>query len=161
MQVVGLFLIVIGLGMIAFDFTYYKTKNLNGSWISFGILYMIGILGVLNNDALKQALHVDTGKSLFSIWSIIILAVGIAAAYFYFQILSNKGDKKLIIGILTAVAIHFIPFFSVYAYILSAALLINCFISFKKEAISIYSTVAIDAGIKMLMGLLLIMQIFN
>lgn len=161
MQIVGLFLIVIGLAMIAFDFTYYKTKNLNFSWISFGILYMFGILGVLNNNSLKESLNVATGKSFFSIWSIIILAIGIIASYFYFQILSNKGDKKLIIGILTAVALHFIPFFSVYAYILSAALLINCFISFNKDKISIYSTVAIDAGIKIIIGILLFTRLFN
>lgn len=161
MQIVGLFLIIIGLAMITFDFTYFKTKNLNLSWISFGFLYMVGILGVLNNDSLKDFFNVTTGKSLFSSWSIIILAVGIASSYFYFSILSNRGDKKLIIGILTAVAIHFIPFFSIYAYILSAALLLNCFISFNNDNISIYSTVAIDAGIKISIGLLLLTQIFN
>ncbi|MGM0215041.1 DUF6609 family protein [Enterococcus sp. AZ109] len=155
MQIVGLFLIVIGLAMAVFDIIYYKTKNLNVSWIGFGVLYAVGIFGVLSNDSLKEALQISTEKSFFNVWSLVILAIGIISSYFYFQILSNKGDKKLIIGILSAVAIHFILFFSLHAYLLAALLLLNCFISYRREQISIYSTVAMDAGIKMIVGLLL------
>lgn len=152
-DLLGIFLLTMGVGMLAMGFTLKKTNNVSLSWMVFGIIYTVGIIGVLGNSHLKSWLNIsEQGKSLFSIYSIIILAAGIMLSFVFG---SKKGERTIILGILFTVGIHFLPFNNEFTYILAAGVAANSAIAFWKTQTSIYVTIGIDALLKITMGVFL------
>lgn len=153
MRLVGLFLLVISLAMGSFALAYRKTKKLNLAWLCFGIPYAIGIFGILGNSSLKVKLGIDPTTVFFNYWSLILLASGIILAFVF---LAQHSERSLILGVLTAVALHFLPFNSLYTYVLTICLVVNCFLGFSDPKLSIDRIVGVDAGLKGLLGVVLL-----
>lgn len=149
----GLFLIIMGLSMFLMCFVYYKSKKMKYAWMSFGILYTLGILLLMTDNPIKSYLNVSSNSKFYSIPSLIILIIGVMLS---FVLLSNKGEKYVISGILLTVGIHFLPFNSIYTMILSALVSLNALYSFVKKDSSIFMVLVIDALLKNCMGFLLI-----
>lgn len=149
----GLFLIIMGLSMFLMCFVYYKSKKMKYAWMSFGALYTLGILLLMTDNPIKSYLNVSSNSKFYSIPSLIILIIGVMLS---FVLLSNKGEKYVISGILLTVGIHFLSFHSIYTMILSALVIVNALYSFVKKDCSIYKGLVIDALSKTFMGFLLI-----
>ena len=128
--VIGLFLIIMGISMFLMCLVYYKTSKMKYAWMAFGFLYTIGILMLMTNNPIKTYLNVSSNSRFYSIPSLIILMIGIMLS---FILLSNKGEKYVISGILFSVGIHFIPFNSIYTMILSGLVSLNAIYSFVKK----------------------------
>lgn len=148
----GLFLIIMGLSMFLMCFVYYKSKEMKYAWMSFGALYTLGILLLMTDNPIKSYLNVSSNSKFYSIPSLIILFIGVMLS---FVLLSNKGEKYVISGILLTVGIHFLPFHSIYTMILSTLVIVNALYSFVNKDRSIYKGLVIDALSKTFMGLLL------
>ncbi len=149
----GLFLIVMGLSMFLMCLVYYKVKKMKFAWISFGVIYTLGILMLMTENPIKSYLGVSSDSNFYSIPSLIILIIGIMLS---FVILSKKGERYVIAGILFSVGIHFLPFDSIYTIILSILVSLNAIYSFLKKDSSIYKTIIIDALLKIAMGIVLL-----
>ena len=139
--------------MALMGITFHRTNKMNLSWMVFGVVYSIGIFGVLGNAALKNRLNIPQGTSYFSPISIIILAIGIALS---FVLLGAKGEQYVILGILFTVGVHFIPLNTIYTYILAMLVCLNAIAPLLFKKITIYQSISVDSIIKILMGLLLI-----
>lgn len=150
----GLFLIIMGLSMFLMCLVYQKTRKMKYAWMSFGFLYTLGILLLMTNNPIKSYLQIPLDGSFYSIPSIIILIIGIMLS---FILLSKKGEVYVIDGILFSVGIHFLPFNSIYAVILSILVCINAIYSYLKAEQSIDRTLIIDALLKGIMGSVLIL----
>lgn len=149
----GLFLIIMGLSMFLMCFVYYESKKMKYAWMSFGALYTLGILLLMTDNPIKSYLNVSSNSKFYSIPSLIILFIGVMLS---FVLLSNKGEKYVISGILLTVGIHFLPFHSIYTMILSTLVIVNALYSFIKKDRSIYKGLVIDALSKTFMGFLLL-----
>ena len=123
------------------------------AWISFGVLYTLGILMLMTDNPIKLYLGVSSDSKFYSIPSLIILIIGIMLS---FIILSKEGERYVIAGILFSVGIHFLPFNSIYTIILSILVSLNAIYSFLKKDSSIYKTIIIDALLKIGMGIVLL-----
>lgn len=145
----GLFLIIMGLSMFLMCLVYYKTRKMEYAWMSFGFLYTFGILMLMTDNPIKSYLNVSSNSSFYSIPSLIILIIGIMLS---FVLLGNKGEKYVIDGILFSVGVHFLPFNSIYTFILSFLVSLNAIYSFFKKDSSIYIALTIDASLKTIMG---------
>lgn len=150
---IGLFLIIMGFAMFTMTAVYDKTNRLNLSWSCFGVLYTLGILLLFTNNPIKDQLHIVSTKQFFSIASLVILFVGIMLSYIIF---SKKGERYIIAGVLFSVGVHFIPFDSIYTYILAILIIVNAISVFFKETRSIIQVCAIDAMLKIVLGICLI-----
>lgn len=150
----GLFLIIMGLSMFLMCLVYQKTRKMKYAWMSFGFLYTLGILLLMTDNPLKSYLQVPSNGNFYSIPSIIILIIGIMLSYI---LLSKKGEEYVIDGILFSVGIHFLPFNSIYAVILSALICINAIYSYLKTEQSVDRTLIIDALLKVIMGSVLLL----
>ena len=95
-------------------------------------LYTLGILMLMTNNPIKTYLNVSSNSRFCSIPSLIILMIGIMLS---FILLSNKGEKYVISGILFSVGIHFILFNSIYTTILSGLVSLNAIYSFVKKIV--------------------------
>lgn len=150
----GLFLIIMGLSMFLMCLVYQKTRKMKYAWMSFGFLYTLGIFLLMSDNPIKSYLQVPSDGSFYSITSIIILIIGIMLSFIS---LSKKGEEYVIDGILFSVGMHFLPFNSIYALILSIVVCINAvYFYFKKEQ-SIDKTLVIDALLKIVMGSVLLL----
>ena len=151
---IGLFLLVMGLGMGIMGFTLNKTQNTNKAWFAFGIFYTIGIVGILGNPFLKNWLQIpSSGKSFLPLSSIIILIIGIILSF----VLGRKKDSRFVIlGILFSVGLHFLPFNTLYTYLLAIGTITNSVVAIVKPQISIYKSITIDACLKAGMGIVLL-----
>lgn len=96
----------------------------------------------------------SSNSHFYSIPSLIILIIGIILS---FVLLTSKGEKYVISGILLCVGIHFLAFNSIYTIILSALVSLNAIYSFVKKDCSIYKILMIDALLKSFMGVLLLL----
>lgn len=150
----GLFLIIMGLSMFLMCLVYRKTRKMKYAWMSFGFLYTLGILMLMTDNPIKLYLQIPSDGSFYSITSIIILIIGIMLS---FILLSKKGEEYVIDGILFSVGIHFLPFNSIYALILSIAVCINAVYFYFKTEQSIDKTLIIDALLKIVMGSVLLL----
>lgn len=150
----GLFLIIMGLSMLLMCLVYYKTKTMKYSWMAFGSLYTLGILLLMTNNPIKAYLNVSPNRGFYSIPSLIVLIIGIMLS---FILLSKKGERYVISGILLSVGIHFLPFNSIYTIILSILVCINAIFSFIRKESSIYKTLLMDAFLKIAMGFVLLL----
>ncbi len=150
----GLFLIIMGLSMFLMYLVYQKTREMKYAWMSFGFLYTLGILMLMTDNPIKSYLQISSDGNFYSIPSIIILIIGIMLS---FILLSKKGDEYVIDGILFSVGIHFLPFNSIYAVILSITVCINAIYSYFKTEQSIDKTLVIDALLKIIMGSVLLL----
>lgn len=149
----GLFLIIMGLSMFLMCLVYYKTKKMGYAWMSFGFLYTLGILMLMTDNPIKSYLNVSSNSNFYSIPSLIILIIGIMLS---FILLTNKGERYVIAGILFSVGIHFLPFNSIYTIILSVLVILNALYSSIKKDSTIYTAIMIDALLKILMGFVLL-----
>lgn len=150
---IGLFLIIMGFAMITMTIAYYKTHKLNLSWSCFGILYTLGLYLLFTNNPIKNQLNIASTNQFFSIASLVMLFVGIMLSYIIF---SKKGERYIIAGVLFSVGVHFIPFDSIYTYILAILIMVNAISVFFKENRSIIHVCAIDAMLKILLGIYLL-----
>lgn len=150
----GLFLIIMGLSMFLMCWVYQKTRKMRYAWMSFGFLYTLGILLLMTDNPIKSYLHVPSDGNFYSIPSIIILIIGIMLS---FILLSKKGEGYVIDGILFSVGIHFLPFNSIYAIVLSVLVCINAIYFYLKTEQSIDRTLIIDAFLKIIMGSVLLL----
>lgn len=150
----GLFLIIMGLSMFLMCLVYQKTRKMKYAWMSFGFLYTLGILMLMTDNPIKSYLQISSDGSFYSIPSIIILIIGIMLS---FILLSKKGEEYVIDGILLSVGIHFLPFNSIYATILSITVCMNAVYSYFKTGQSIDKTIVIDALLKIVMGSVLLL----
>lgn len=71
-------------------------------------------------------------------------------------IFSKKGERYIIAGVLFSVGVHFIPFDSIYTYILAILIIVNAISVFFKENRSIIQVCAIDAMLKIVLGIYLL-----
>lgn len=149
----GLFLIIMGLSMFLMCLVYQKTRKMKYAWMSFGFLYTLGILLLMTDNPLKSYLQLPSNGNFYSIPSIIILIIGIMLS---FILLSKKGEEYVIDGILFSVGIHFLPFNSLYAVILSVLICINTIYSYLKIEQSIDRTLIMNALLKVIMGSVLL-----
>lgn len=149
----GLFLIIMSLSMFLMCLVYQKTRQIKYAWMSFGFLYSLGIVMLLTNNPIKSYLRVPIDSGFYSVLSVIILIVGIMLS---FILLSKKGEEYVINGILFSVGIHFLPFHSIYAIILSILVCVNVIYSYVNIDRSIYKTLFVDALLKIIMGLVLL-----
>lgn len=149
----GLFLMAMGVAMAAMTITYRKTENMQTAWAVFGALYTVGIFATLGNSALKNWLQIETGKSFFSLWSIVILAVGISLALF---VGAKKDERTAILGVLLAVGVHFLPFGAWPAYLLAGLCTASAVVGLLNSKISIYKLLTADAMIKFAVGAALV-----
>ena len=108
---------------------------------------------LMTENPIKSYLGVSSDSNFYSIPSLIILIIGIMLS---FVILSKKGERYVIAGILFSVGIHFLPFDSIYTIILSILVSLNAIYSFLKKDSSIYKTIIIDALLKIAMGIVLL-----
>lgn len=92
-------------------------------------------------------------KAVFSITSLIILFIGIMLSYIIF---SKKGERYIIAGVLFSVGVHFIPFDTMYTYILAIIIMVNAISVFFNKNRSIIQVCCIDAMLKILLGVYLI-----
>lgn len=151
---VGIFLLIMGFAMMAMTFVYFKTKKLNLSWLTFGAIYSIGLIILFTENLLKEYLHILPTDKFYSFFSLIILFIGIMLSFIFY---AKKSDRYLIAGILLSVGIHFIPFNSIYTYVLSVGLIINASLIFIKKDFPIIRTLLIDALMKITLGLFLML----
>ena len=128
----GLFLIIMGLSMFLMCLVYYKTRKMEYAWMSFGFLYTFGILMLMTDNPIKSYLNVSSNSSFYSIPSLIILIIGIMLS---FVLLGNKGERYVIDGILLSVGVQFLPFNSIYTFILSFLVSLNAIYSFSKRTV--------------------------
>ncbi len=149
----GLFLIIMGLSMFMMCSVYYKTRKMQYGWMTFGFFYTFGILMLMTDNPIKSYLKVSSNSNFYSIPSLIILIIGIMLSYI---LLSDKGEKYVIVGILFSVGVHFIPFTSIYTIVLSALVTLNALYSFIKKDSSVFKTLLIDALLKIVMGFVLL-----
>lgn len=105
-QLIGLFLMIIGMSMFLMGAVYKKTKNLNLSWIIFGIIYAIGIFEILHNRTLSPVTETYSKNSILSPISFAILGIGIMMSYIIF----GKDERKLLLSVLFVVGLHIFPF---------------------------------------------------
>lgn len=150
---IGLFLIIMGFAMMIMTVVYDKTNKLNLSWSCFGVLYTLGILLLFTNNPIKDQLHIVSTKQFFSITSLIILFIGIMLSYIIF---SKKGERYIIAGVLFSVGVHFIPFDTMYTYILAIIIMVNAISVFFNKNRSIIQVCFIDAMLKIVLGICLI-----
>lgn len=152
MNLIGLFLITMGLAMLGMGVIYKKTKNLNLSWIFFGIIYIFGIFGVLKNSSLMAMFHVSNNKSVISLFSLLILGIGIMISYIFF----GKNERKLILSILLVVGIHLIPLKNLIAFFIFIMISINALIGFWKKNKDVTFFIFSDSFIKICSGIILL-----
>lgn len=149
-KLIGLFLIIIGLGMLLLKIIYSRTGNLQKGWVGFGVVYTVGIFGFLTNQTVLDYFGIIKGKSFISPIAFVILGLGIMLSYIFFK----NTERRLIISILIVVGIHFIPF-GVVAYPLTALVVSNALIGLRFSIISNGNLLLIDSLIKIIFGLVL------
>lgn len=154
--ILGIFLIMMGLAMGAMCLVYYKTGKLNFAWMSFGFLYTLGLMLLLTDNPIKTSMKVANSHNFFSLPSLIILMIGIMLSFVLFH---KKGERFVIASILFVVGVHFLPFQSIYTYVLGALVMINAIYAIVKENHSIHKTIAIDALAKVMMGIVLLLLV--
>lgn len=154
-KLIGIFLFVIGFAMALMTLAYQKTKKLNLAWGCFGIFYTVGLLLLLTENPLKEVLQISSNHKFYNISSLFILFIGIMLSY---VIGSKKGDRYIIAGVLFSVGLHFLPFHTIYTYVLSVGLMANAIVVFYKKDISIVKVLTIDALMKLSLGMLLMIS---
>lgn len=150
---IGIFLLVIGFAMALMTVTYQNTKKLNLAWGCFGMFYTMGLLLLLTENPVKDALQISSNHKFYNISSLVILFIGIMLSY---VIGSKKGDRYIIAGVLFSVGVHFLPFHTIYTYVLSVGLMANAIVVFYKEDSSILKVLTIDALMKLSLGMFLV-----
>lgn len=151
---IGIFLFIIGIAMYSMTISYFKTRKLNISWMFFGVFYTLGLFLLFSDNPLKTYLQIGSTDKFYSIFSLIILFFGIMLSYIIY---GKKGDKFIMAGVLFSVGVHFIPFNTIYTYILSVGLMINAVSIFIRKDTSIFKVLFVDATMKVSLGLFLIL----
>lgn len=140
-----------GLAMLVMGIIYKKTKKLQIAWIGLGVVYSIGIFGVLTNSALLDMFSISKGTSFISPIALIILGVGIMLSYIIF----GKDEQKTILSVLIVVGIHFLPFISYVTYLLAPIVIGNALLGFYLKKVEVSTFVFTNALIKFLAGIML------
>lgn len=146
-KLIGLFLVTIGIAMFIMALIYKKTEKLQYAWMGFGIVYMLGIFGVLTNKSMLNYFGIVTTKSFMSPLPFIILGVGIMLSYIFIR----NNERMLILSILFVVGLHFLPFGNV-AYLLAGLVFVNCIIGFFFKNTDVTMYIFSDALIKIVFG---------